>query len=50
MAAAAKCVLVVEDDADVRAYVVETLTDHGYEVLQADDAEQALEALGRHKP
>jgi len=44
-----ECVLVVEDDADVRAYVVETLTKLGYDVLQADGAEQALEVLGQHQ-
>jgi signal transduction histidine kinase/CheY-like chemotaxis protein len=44
-----ECVLVVEDDAEVRAYVVETLTHLGYEVLQANDAEQALELLASHK-
>ena len=44
-----ECVLVVEDDPDVRTYVVETLTNLGYEVLQADAAEQALQLLEQHK-
>ena len=44
-----ECVLVVEDDAEVRAYVVDTLTDLGYDVLQADGAEAALQLLGSHK-
>ena len=44
-----ECVLVVEDDAEVRGYVVETLTGLGYDVLQAGDAEQALQLLQRHK-
>ena len=39
-----ECVLVVEDDAEVRAYVVDTLTDLGYDVLQADGAEAGLTA------
>ena len=44
-----ECVLVVEDDADVRASVVETLTDLGYEVLEADGAEKALQRLRQYK-
>ena len=33
----------------MRAYVVETLTELGYEVLEANGAEQALQLLGSHK-
>ena len=44
-----ECVLVVEDDADVRDYIVETLKVLGYDVLQASGAEQALQLLQRHK-
>jgi signal transduction histidine kinase/CheY-like chemotaxis protein len=44
-----ECVLVVEDDSEVRGYVVETLTELGYDVLQASGAEQALQLLQRHK-
>jgi signal transduction histidine kinase/ActR/RegA family two-component response regulator len=44
-----ECVLVVEDDAEVRAYVVETLAELGYDVLQADGAEQAMALLQRDK-
>jgi CheY-like chemotaxis protein len=44
-----ECVLVVEDDAEVRAYVIETLKELGYEVLEANGAEQALQLLGSHK-
>jgi two-component system, NtrC family, sensor kinase len=42
-------VLVVEDDADVRGYVVETLSALGYEVLQAAGADHALQLLKNHK-
>ncbi|AXB79053.1 PAS domain-containing protein [Novosphingobium sp. P6W] len=38
-------VLVVEDDAEVRATVVETLTDLGYSVLKAVDAASALNVI-----
>ncbi|HMG77122.1 MAG TPA: response regulator, partial [Xanthobacteraceae bacterium] len=44
-----ECILVVEDDADVRAYVVETLRGLGYDVLEAPGAEEALALLDRHK-
>jgi CheY-like chemotaxis protein len=43
-----ECVLVVEDDADVRAYVVETLQRLGYQVLEAADGESALALMDRH--
>ncbi len=38
-------ILVVEDDAQVRAAAVDTLTELGYAVLKADNAEQALAIL-----
>ena len=41
-------VLVVEDDADVRAYSTEMLSDLGYKVLQAPDGRTALDLLDRH--
>jgi len=41
----AETVLVVEDDAAVRATVVETLTDLGYRVLKAVDADSALSVI-----
>jgi hypothetical protein len=37
-----ECVLVVEDDPDVRTYVADTLGSLGYDVLQAESGEQAL--------
>jgi CheY-like chemotaxis protein len=44
-----ECILVVEDDADVRGYVVETLTELGYDVLEADGGAQALQLIQQHK-
>jgi signal transduction histidine kinase/DNA-binding response OmpR family regulator len=43
-------VLVVEDDADVRAAVVDMLADLGYEVEQAENAEDALALAGKRAP
>jgi signal transduction histidine kinase/CheY-like chemotaxis protein len=40
-----ECILVVEDDADVRAYVVETLSALGYDVVEAAAANEALRLL-----
>lgn len=44
-----ECILVVEDDADVRAYVVETLGGLGYDVLQAEGGEDALRLVDEYK-
>jgi two-component system, NtrC family, sensor kinase len=44
-----ECILVVEDDAEVRAYVVETLRGLGYDVIEAAGAEEALALMDRHK-
>jgi two-component system NtrC family sensor kinase len=44
-----ECILVVEDDADVRGYVVETLGTLGYGVLEAADADDALRLLRETK-
>ena len=44
-----ECILVVEDDAEVRAYVVETLRGLGYEVLEAAGGEEALALMDRHQ-
>lgn len=41
-------VLVVEDDADLREALVDTLLLAGYEVLEAGDGEQALTVLSQH--
>jgi CheY-like chemotaxis protein len=40
-------ILVVDDQDDVRAYAVAALKAHGYEVLQAAGADEALEIFGR---
>ena len=40
-----ECILVVEDDEGVRTAVVDTLTDLGYSVLKAENAENALKLL-----
>ncbi|HZA67803.1 MAG TPA: response regulator, partial [Geminicoccaceae bacterium] len=40
-------VLVVEDDDDVRAHSVEVLNELGYRVLEAPNAQAALEIMGR---
>ncbi len=41
-------VLVVEDDAAVRSYIVEVLHDLGYTVIDVGDGEAALQLVGRH--
>jgi nitrogen-specific signal transduction histidine kinase/CheY-like chemotaxis protein len=40
-------ILVVEDDADVRAYIVEVLRDLNYEVMEAQDSATAIDAVER---
>ena len=39
------CVLVVEDDRDIREGLLDTLTDHGYESVGAANGQDALTAL-----
>ncbi len=46
---AGECILVVEDDAEVRAYIVEALGRLGYDVLEAPGADEALRLLDAHK-
>jgi PAS domain S-box-containing protein len=41
-------ILVCEDDADVRAYSVEVLTELGYHVVEAEDGRAALRILERY--
>jgi signal transduction histidine kinase/CheY-like chemotaxis protein len=40
-----ECILLVEDDSDVRRHLAETLAGLGYDVLEARDAKQALGLL-----
>jgi len=44
-----ECILVVEDDADVRTYVAETLAGLGYDVLDAGSGDDALRLMDRHQ-
>jgi signal transduction histidine kinase len=44
-----ECVLVVEDDADVRAYVLDTLGGLGYDVLEAKSGDDALRMMEQYK-
>ena len=44
-----ECIMVVEDDADVRGYVVEALAARGYGVLEAASAEDALLLFREHQ-
>jgi signal transduction histidine kinase len=46
-AAITESILVVEDDADVRAFATHALADLGYRVLEAPDAQSALRVLDR---
>jgi two-component system, NtrC family, sensor kinase len=46
---AGECILVVEDDADVRAFVVETLQGLDYFVLEAASGDAALDLFGKYE-
>jgi len=45
-----KRVLVVDDEADVRAYLGALLEDNGFEVLMAEDGVQGIEAARKEVP
>ncbi len=45
-----KKILVVEDNPDNREIMSAVLRHRGYEVMEAEDAETALELVGDHKP
>ena len=47
--AGTETILLVEDDADVRAVVGEILRSHGYTVLEAHDGDQALQLSAVHE-
>jgi two-component system, cell cycle sensor histidine kinase and response regulator CckA len=42
-------VLIAEDDTPVRRLMVESLTQHGFQIIEAADGEQAREAVSRHE-
>jgi two-component system NtrC family sensor kinase len=44
-----ECVLVVEDDVDVRTYVVETLGALGYDILEASNGEDSLRLVDKYQ-
>ena len=48
VAGGSETILVVEDDDDVSATVVEMLTDLGYRTLEAENAKAALKILAKH--
>ena len=45
-----KTILVVEDYPDTRSFMRFMLEDYGYEVLEAENGEKALEAVKYHTP
>jgi two-component system, cell cycle response regulator DivK len=45
-----KCILVVEDQEDNRRIVRDMLTATDFEVIEAEDGEQALAAVAKHRP
>jgi CheY-like chemotaxis protein len=47
--ASSRTVLVVEDDAGLRAYLTTVLEEQGYSVVAAGSGEEALQALGNAK-
>lgn len=50
MSGESRAVLVVEDDADLRAWVVRVLRRQGYAVLEAADGLRALHVIEQHEP
>lgn len=47
---APKTVLVVDDDADIRASISEVLQDQGYRVIAVEDGQKAFDYLARRPP
>jgi CheY-like chemotaxis protein len=50
MARESRAILVVEDDADLRAWIVQVLRRAGYAVLEAADGLRALHVIEQHEP
>jgi CheY-like chemotaxis protein len=50
MGQAAKKVLIVDDEADVRQFVMVALEEDGYAFLEAEDGEAAVKIAGAEKP
>jgi DNA-binding NtrC family response regulator len=48
--AGARTILVVEDEAFIRFHVAASLKDHGFNVLEASTAAEALELFATHAP
>ena len=46
----AKKVLIVDDDADIRTFVVTVLEEHGYDPLIAKNGEEGMELVKKEKP
>src|SRR5258706_9056813 len=45
-----KTVLVIDDDADYRALMVEFLELEGWQVLQAEDGDEGIQMAQKHRP
>jgi len=50
MSGGSRAVLVVEDDDELRAWIVRVLRRHGYAVLEAADGLRALHVIEQHEP
>jgi signal transduction histidine kinase len=48
--ASGACVLLADDNADLRSYIARLLTERGYEVTSAADGEAALDQIRRRRP
>jgi two-component system, cell cycle response regulator DivK len=45
-----KCILVVEDQADTRQIIRDMLAPTDYEIIEAENGEQALAAIAKQRP
>ena len=46
----ARCVVVADDDEGIRSLVRLTLGDESFEVIEAEDATEAVRAVAQHRP